>query len=51
MNFIRRLNRAIFIFQATVLLGGWKLTTNTKFQHNISKITPAGQKKTQGHGM
>ena len=44
-----------FIFQATVLkfgdlLWGWKLATNTKFQHNISKITSARPKKHRDMG-
>ena len=45
MNFIRRSNRGnLFICQTTVikfgdLLGGWNLTTKTKFQLNISKTT------------
>ena len=55
MNSIRRLNRGNFIFQVTVLkfndlLAGCKLTKNTKFQHSMSKITPARTKKSQGHG-
>ena len=55
MNFIRRSNRGIFIFHATVLkfvdvLAGWKLATNAKVQHNIFKICKLSQ-KTQGHGV
>ena len=51
MNFIRRLNRGKFMFQATVLkfsdlLRGWKLAKNAKIQHNISKITPNMPKNT-----
>ena len=33
------------------LLRGWKLAVNAKFQPNISKIMPAGPKKTQGYGL
>ena len=49
MNFIRRLEE-IFVFQATYLkfgqlLVGWTLVINAKFQHNISKITPARTKQ------
>ena len=56
MNYIRRLNRANFIIQVTVLkfgdlLAGWKLVTNAKFQHNISEIMPARPKNIQRHGV
>ena len=49
-EFYKNLNKFLF-FKTTYLkfgdlLGGWKVATNAKFQHNnISKITPAGQKK------
>ena len=41
-EFLRRLNRRNFYFSKNSfeiydLLGGWKLATNAKFQHNISK--------------
>ena len=32
------------------LLGGWKLSTNAKFHHNISKITPASPEKLRDMG-
>ena len=42
MTFIRRLIEEIFIIDLKFsdLLLGWKLATNAKIWHNISKITP-----------
>ena len=52
MNFIRRLNDKIFIFQSRVLKFGylnrgqvWKLIIYAKFQHNMTKIMHTRQKK------
>ena len=46
----------MFFFEATVLkcvelLGGWKLVTNLKFQHNASNIMPARAKNTGTWGV
>ena len=46
MNFIRRLNRGnIYLlshkFEIWGFIGGWKLATNAKLQHNIPKFMPA----------
>ena len=49
MNFIRWLNRGNFyLLKFGDLLEELKLATNTKFQHNISKLHKLGE-KTQGH--
>ena len=55
MNFIRKLSRGKFYLsnqsvQIRGFIRGWKLATNAKFQLIISKIMPAKDKKTQGHG-
>ena len=42
MNFIRRLNREIFVFQVTLLKFGKLL--GAKFQQKISKIMPDRKK-------
>ena len=54
MNF--RLNRGNFYFskqnfQIWCLTSSMKVIKNTKFQHKISKITPAWQKNSEGHGV
>ena len=56
INFIRRLNKAIFIFQATYfkfgdLLQRWKVATKVGSKVlNISKIMSAMPVKTLGYG-
>ena len=57
MNFIRSLNSEHFIFLKTEfshsadLLRGWKLATNAKFKHNISKIVTARKNPTRTSGV
>ena len=51
INFVRRLNRRNFYFQARVFkfwrfIRGIEVDKNVKFQFNISKIIPARPKKT-----
>ena len=53
MDFLNLTNRVkiyeffkIIALKLDDLLGGWRLATNAKFQHNISKITPARPKNT-----
>ena len=57
MNCIRRLKRGKFLsintgfFKFIDFLELWKSVTNTKFQLSISKIMPAGPKKTVTWGV
>ena len=58
MHLLNMLNRALIyefykksVFKSGYLLAGWKMTKHMKFQHNISKLITARQKKKQGHGV
>ena len=50
MNFIRRLNNPAIFLSFGDLLVEWKLVTNAKIKHNISKIMPARPKKNRDMG-
>ena len=54
--FYKKVKMEIIIFQAITvkfhdLLGGRKLATNAKLQHNFSKLTPDKPKNTEAWGV
>ena len=57
MHLLNMINRALIyefykksVFKSGYLLAGWKMTKHTKFQHNISKLITARQKKNRDMG-